>query len=111
MVAAGWPDTVDLVNAAHDPAGGFVSLLGTEYLVQVTPMERFGHKNLILFGDESDYLTTTHADLFALGLFPDCQALWDKKADLRREFSNNFNAYVSYEKAVEEGKVRRLSRK
>lgn len=35
-----------------------------------------------------------------------CKAKWDKSADLRAEFNNDFDAYVEYEKATAGGQVK-----
>jgi ClpP class serine protease len=39
-----------------------------------------------------------------------CKATWDKSADLRAEFAENFNAYLAFEKAQASGRVRVLAK-
>ena len=40
-----------------------------------------------------------------------CQAKWDKDADLRAEFQGDFGRYLAFEKAVEAGQVKILTRR
>jgi len=40
-----------------------------------------------------------------------CKAKWDKDAELRNEFNDDYDAYLAYEKAVQGGQVRELNKK
>ena len=77
-----WLETLALVEAAHDPAGGFVALLGAEIDFLLPDDSELGHKNAIFFGDDADYADSVPADFEETGRPADCDSLWDNARDL-----------------------------
>ena len=82
MLDAEWLDTLALVELAHDPAGGFVALLGAELDLALPAEETLGHKNALFFGDTADHAGLTRPEFAPLGRPADCDELWEVARDL-----------------------------
>ena len=84
MNDADWDSIVALVNGAHDPAGGFLTVLGAELVIHRDDNMAMGHKQYLFFGDEDDYLQIPMDELAAPGSGLDCdgllRAFWDLEA-------------------------------
>ncbi len=82
MDPANWPTVVQLTRDAHDPAGGFVSILGSEILVERTDGMALGHKNLLFFGDDASFDAIDIEDVAAAGYPDECEDLWATLHDM-----------------------------
>ncbi len=84
MDPADWETTIDLVSAANDPAGGFVSILGAELWVDLPNGDRLGHWNYLFFGQQADLEAIAFADLSAAETpsTAQCNELWAATAAL-----------------------------
>jgi len=76
IAPADWEAIIDLVNAAHDEPGGFLSLLGAELFITSADPAELGHKNVIFFGDEAVISAVPMQDVAAPGDPFDCDELW-----------------------------------
>ncbi len=76
MSPSDWPAILDLVNDGHDEEGGFLALLGGEYLVVTEADAELGHKNLIFFADDAADGSIPYDELVAAGSPADCDDLW-----------------------------------
>ena len=86
MVPQGWLDTITLVNASHDPQGGFVALLGAELQHVLADQIALGHKNYLFFGDGDLLTTISMGELQIPGAPPNCEAMWADVALLDEVF-------------------------
>jgi hypothetical protein len=82
MADVDWLDTLTLVELAHDPAGGFVALLGGELDFELPAEVLLGHKNALFFGGPDDYAGLTRPGFEPMGRPADCDELWDLARDL-----------------------------
>ena len=80
MDASGWPITLDLVQSAHDPAGGFVALLGAEVQYVLEDPAPLGHKNTLFFRD--DVSDVPLEPLGIAGYTPSCDETWARIREL-----------------------------
>jgi len=84
MEPSGWPETLTLVQDAHDPDGGFVALLGAEVEYVLEDQIPVGHKNLVLFRE--DIWDVPLTDLAAIGYAPACEDTLAREAATHAEY-------------------------
>ncbi len=79
-----------LMLDAHDPEGGLVTVPAAEVYFQIDDEHRLGHKNLYLFGDNSELVDFGFDQARFAGLDADyigsCESTWNYVSDIQSRF-------------------------